>query len=211
MKQLIRVELSHWLKEIETKEGDELAFFLTQAIRAAVRMEKLCYFILGYLLSMAKAKWEEFSFDFRTAWGDDFYSFACEVTGKDRSTIDNYINIWDTWFSGRYPIPENIKPEQIHHSKLLLVTGKFKREGLPENVWDALANPQITWRELRRELLGSTEEIHQEKINFRLEEDLLIAYAKGQRAEVARFFTPETELEKKAFLEIKRRLNLKEL
>jgi len=28
---------------------------------------------------------------------------------------------------------------------------------------------------------------------------------------VARFFTPETELEKKAFLEIKRRLNLKEL
>jgi len=143
MKQLIKVELSHWLKEIETKEG--------------------------------------------------------------------YINIWDTWFSGRYKIPDNIRPEEIHHSKLLLVTGKLKREGLPERVWNALANPQITWRELRRELLGSTEEIHQEKINFRLEKDLLIAYANNQRAEVARIFEPETELEKKAYLEIKRRLNLKEL
>jgi len=149
------MELQLIAKQIEPLSGDELAYALCELIRYFLRIETKCQIALGYLLSCMKRNWKTFSEEFKATWEGNFWRFATEVTGKHRTTVDNYIRLWETWFEDRYEIPENIRPETIDPTKLIMFSSRLRRGAMTADDWDILANPQSSWQDLRRHLLSS--------------------------------------------------------
>jgi len=197
--------------------GDELAYEIVKSIKALLDLEQKCFIALGYLLWKAKTAWETFSEDFKNSYGGTFMAFAKEVTGKDEVTILNYINVFSTWFTGRYQLPEGIKPEEVPVSKLLLCTARLKRGEMREQDWDALANPQLTYRQLKRQLLSgfTRTETRGRRPGFRYFLDSRgILWAErydGERAAIGVLYSTVEDWRQKAIEQVKRRLEIKSL
>jgi len=153
------MELQLIAKQIEPLHGDELAHALCELIQYFLRIETKCQIVLGYLLSYMKRNWNTFSEEFKATWDGNFWTFATQVTRKHRTTVDNYIRLWETWFEDRYEIPENIRPETIDPTKLIMFSSRLRRGAMTADDWDILANPDASWQDLRRHLLtpGNTE------------------------------------------------------
>jgi len=148
------MELQLISKQIEPLRGDELAHALCELIKYFLRIETKCQIALGYLFSCMKRNWKNFSEEFRATWDGNFWTFATKVTGKHRTTVDNYIRLWETWFEGRYKIPENVHPETIDPTKLIMFSSRLRRGAMTQDDWDMLANPNASWQDIRRHLLS---------------------------------------------------------
>jgi len=203
--------------ELPELSGDELGHEIVKAIKALLELEQKCFIALGYLLWKAKQGWETFSEDFKRSYGGTFMSFAKEVTGKDEVTILNYINVFSTWFTGKYKLPQGIRPEDISASKLLLCTARLKRGEMREEDWNALANPQLTYRQLKRQLLSDPRprtETRGRKPGFRYSLDhrgiLWATRYDGETAAIGVLYSTVEDWRQEAIEQVKRKLAIKE-
>jgi len=201
--------------ELPELTGDELAYEIVKAIRAVLELEQKCFIALGYLLWKAKNSWETFSDDFKESYGGSFMSFAREVTGKDEVTILNYINIFSTWFTGKYQLPEGIRPEDVSVSKLLLCTARLKRGEMREEDWNALANPQLTYRQLKQQLLSDPRpriETRGRKPGFRFYLDnrgiLWATRYDGETAPIGALYSVVEDWRQEAIKQVKKKLGI---
>lgn len=126
----------------------------------------------SYVLALIKQHWEELPHDIRSKYGFTFSFFAQMVTGKERSTVDSYVNVAKTWFidkvrpsgdvrisardmkgkplTGQYRyVPFN--PYSIDMSKLLIVNRRASRGEMSDRLWEMVVDPFFSCEDLARE------------------------------------------------------------
>lgn len=133
----------------------------------------------AYALAIIKKHWDGLPFETRRKHGFDFVTFAKTTTGKERSTILNYITTAKVWFidktkpegtlslklrdeTGKVMINEMTReprtrtvefdPYLVEMSKLLLVNAKASRKEMTPRLWELLADPFYTCEDLKKEV-----------------------------------------------------------
>lgn len=135
----------------------------------------------AYTLAIIKEHWEDLPFEFRKEHGFSFMTFAKLYTGKQRSTIDNYIHTAKVWFidkvkpMGRVKVIEREKdgkpikeggafksrdvefcPYQIDMSKLLQVNSRATKGTMTERLWEMLVDDFYSCDDVALEHMGRT-------------------------------------------------------
>lgn len=132
----------------------------------------------AYALAIIAEQWEELPVDLRRQFGYTFKTFARNVTGKEPSTIDNYIRTARVWFvqkvnPGR-PVEIKIRgedgkpivdeygkqltqqvefaPFNVDMTKLLLCNAAAVKGTMTPRLWEMLVDPFYTVADLHREL-----------------------------------------------------------
>ena len=126
------------------------------------------------VLALIKDSWDNLPLDVRKEYGFAFMNFARLFTGKERSTIDNYVNTARIWFidkarpPGQIRIPQRdpegrilkdgnnkqyhwveFDPRMVEMSKLLLVNSRATKGEVTERIWELLVDPFVSCEELR--------------------------------------------------------------
>lgn len=135
----------------------------------------------AYTLAVLKTHWEEIPLDIRKQYGFSFMGMAKAVTGKQASTIDNYVRTAGIWFiekvtpgkpvditvrdnEGR-PIRDDngqiitksveFNPFMVDLSKLLAVNSRASRGEMTPRLWEMLADPHFTCEDVQLEVGGA--------------------------------------------------------
>lgn len=162
---------SEWLTEVV-----ELVEF-SQKIEAGFGLTK------AYALAVVKDYWEELPLATRAQYGYIFLNFARNITGKQRSTIDNYINTARVWLidkrippfgkvaiklrntegkpivdqSGRYIYQDvEFNPFLIDMTKLLVTNARAKANEMTKELWEKLVDDYYTVEDLQLALVTET-------------------------------------------------------
>lgn len=125
-----------------------------------------------YVLATLKKNWEQLPVEIRKRYDFSFMNLARLITGKERSTIDNYISVAQTWLINKVapsgdikiaerdthgkPIPAQFKyitfsPYAVDISKLLIVNRRAQNGEMTERLWEYLIDPYYTCEDLARE------------------------------------------------------------
>lgn len=137
----------------------------------------------AYALAVLRKHWEEIDFDVRKKLGFTFNIFAQAATGKEQSTIDGYIRTAQVWFisksrplgqiqvtvrqaDGRPALDGNtyvkqyveFNPFTVDLSKLLICNNRAASGTMTPKLWEMLADPYVTWKELHLELMSGKDE-----------------------------------------------------
>lgn len=132
----------------------------------------------AYALLIMQQSWEKVPLKIRMKFDNSFHQFAKSITGKEASTVDNYIRTARVWLTdskyhpihkirlvvrdeaGRPQIDENgrlmIKyvdfvPYEVDMSKLLLVSARATRKEMTDRLWELLVDPYATCSDLQIE------------------------------------------------------------
>jgi len=168
---------------------------LDDYIKASVEVSQATRRILCCSLALVKQRWDEFPLEELSSWKYNFYNYAQERTGGyARGTIDNFVNVGNTWLAGDLPecIPETIqlydkagkpldkviKPDVWSQcsSKLLYATGAAKDGRLAK---DPVAMGQLFNPEVGAHTLNNTIQGHTEKLPIPEKNDALKLWVEG--------------------------------
>ena len=130
----------------------------------------------AYTLAVIRQHWAELPVTIRTQYGFSFMNFARLVTGKERSTIDNYVLTAKVWFMDKVRPPGDIKvlkrdvdglpiqeggvntyqyvpfnPYLVDLSKLLIINSRAAKGQMTDKLWEMLADGFYTCEDVRRE------------------------------------------------------------
>ena len=137
----------------------------------------------AFALYQIKKHWEDLPFDLRKQYNYGFMDFARLVTGRESSTILNYISTAQLWFeekpqpegtvtvlvrdiSGR-PVINSItgevrtksvefNPYLVDMSKLLLVNARVRSQAMTPQLWEYLVDVYYTCEDIRESLKVKT-------------------------------------------------------
>ncbi len=139
----------------------------------------------AYALAIIRKHWDDLPFDARRTYGFDFMTFARNVTGKEKSTILNYITTAKVWFiektkpdttlslklrdvTGKPVLNDKtgeprtrtveFDPYMIDLSKLLLVNSTAGRGAMTPKLWEMLADSFYTCDDIKKELAAEPHE-----------------------------------------------------
>ena len=131
----------------------------------------------AFMLAIVKPKWDDLPFAVRKQFGLDFMSFARAVTGKEESTINNYINTANVWFINKVrpngvvriverdvegrpimkadgtPVTKDVEfnPFMIDMSKLLAVNSRAAKGEMTDRIWEVLTDPTYDCSDVQKE------------------------------------------------------------
>lgn len=132
----------------------------------------------AYALLIMQQSWEKVPLKIRMKFDNSFHQFAKSITGKEASTVDNYIRTARVWLAsskhhpihkirlvvrdeaGRPQIDDNgrlmIKyidfvPYEVDMSKLLLVSARAARAEMTDRLWELLVDPYATCSDIQIE------------------------------------------------------------
>lgn len=133
------------------------------------------------VLYSIKERWDDLDFEIRKAHGLSFMSFARTTTGKESSTIDNWMRVVKVWLSPEgvrpaFEIPikerlpggqpklddhgkqiiryEEFDPFKVDMTKLLLVNSKASNGEMTDRLWEMVADPFYSCDDIRYENLS---------------------------------------------------------
>lgn len=149
----------------------------------------------AYALAIIRKHWDRLPLDVRRSYDYQFMHFARLFTGREKSTILNYISTAELWFiektrpegtipvkvrdaSGRpviNPVTDQVRtksvdfnPYLVDISKLLLVNGTARRGGMTEQLWEMLVDSFYSCDDIRA-ALTSTGTLAQEEFYYFVE------------------------------------------
>lgn len=131
----------------------------------------------AYALAILKDHWDDMPIDVRKQYGFSFNKMAQNFTGKQSSTIDNYIRTARVWFINKVspgkPIEitvrdnekrpirdehgrvltkfEEFNPYMVDMSKLLVVNARAARGEMTPKLWEMLVDPFYTYEDIQLE------------------------------------------------------------
>lgn len=170
----------HELDSLNTAEPSlEWGARMIQVLRFTQGFEVGFTHAKAYALAIIKEHWDDLPFEFRREHGFSFMEFARLYTGKERSTIDNYINTAKVWFidkikplgrikvierapdgkplkeGGIYQTTEKeFNPFLVDMSKLLLLNSRASRGKMTERLWEMLVDDFYTCEDVSLESMG---------------------------------------------------------
>lgn len=165
----------------------------------------------AYGLAIIKEQWDNIDSDIRKQYGFAFDTFASSITGKQPSTVHNYIRTAKTWFidavspgrqieitlrdnNGR-PIRDekgkiitewkDFVPYNIDISKLLAVNSRATRGEMTDRLWEMLIDDFYTCEDVQKEAAGNGKEKDFYRPSFFLLGPALCAEVGGETVVIA--------------------------
>lgn len=168
----------------------------------------------AYALYIVHDNWESIPFSVRKHYDNSFWVFAKTMTGKEASTVDNYIRTARVWLAskknlpihkirlimrdeaGRPEIDDNgriiIKyvdflPYEVDMSKLLLVNARAVRGEMTDRLWELLVDEYATCMDIQIEVAmtaGNAGPGGDLSLKFDVVGPYLIAKADGEEAPI---------------------------
>lgn len=133
------------------------------------------------ILYLIKERWEDLEYEVRRQYDLSFMTFARRLTGKENSTIDNWMRVAKVWLMPdgvrpAFEIPvvqrevngkpkvdeygkqivqyESFDPYKVDMTKLLLLTNKASSGAMTDRLWELAADPYYTCEDIRYEIVN---------------------------------------------------------
>lgn len=135
------------------------------------------------ILYLIKERWDDLEYEVRRQYDLSFMTFARHLTGKEGSTIDNWMRVAKVWLMPEGVRPafeisvvqretngkpvtdergkqvvkyEQFDPYKVDMTKLLLLTNKASSGTMTDRLWELAADPYYTCDDIRREIVAGS-------------------------------------------------------